>query len=235
MSLKDFALKPVPNKQIIKFIEEGNHEKVLLHNIMLLYKISLSYVGKGEHQEELVQVGAMGIMNAIGRYRPDKGAFTTYASHWIKRHMRELFRASNIITISSAMVIILSKLSKFAVRLEREPTLQEVMDEFEVTKDAAKRYLFERNKKVVNDEPLYKLTGPEESPDFAKEIGLVLHVLDDRERLIVTKRFGLDGEDTETLELVSKRTRLSRERVRQIEHASLRKMKNELIGMGIEN
>lgn len=229
--LEDSKLDPVPNEQIVKFIEEGKDELVLRHNIRLIYKLALYYKGKGEQLEELAHVGAIGLMRAIKRYSPEKGLFTTYASFWIKREMRELFRSSKLILLSSSYAATISKVRKLAFKLERDPTVEEVAAHFETFEEVAKRYLFEYNKQIINDEELLDLASPPVRETFEKEIGLALHVLDEREKKIIIRRYGLDGQDAQVLEEVSQSLNITRERVRQIQNEALRKMKivlNEL-------
>jgi len=235
MSLKQFALDPVSNEQIIELIKAGDHEAIIRHNIKLLYKISVHYKGKGVSQEELVTVGAVGYIDAIAKYSPERGMFTTYAGFWVRRRMRELFRMEKTITISSALVAILSNINKFAEKLEREPTVEEVMKEFDSTKSAARRHLFERNKRIINDAPLALVAAEENRASYEGELDLVMHILNDRETYIINKRYGLEeGTERESLEVVSLELNISRERVRQVQDGALKKMKLELMEMGIE-
>jgi len=234
MTLKDFAKDPVSNKQIVEWIAAGDHDSILHHNIKLLYKLSSSYQKRGLEQEELVQVGALGILDAIAKYDSSKGAFSTYSSHWIMRRMRELFRTAKVITLSSGMVANLSTLNKLANKLNREPTLEEVAEHFGRGISPAKRLLFERNKTVLREDPLVFIPAPQEREDFSTEVGLGMCMLNKRELHIIIRRYGLDGQDTETLEEISQHLNISRERVRQLQNLALAKMERELKGMGVE-
>ena len=221
------------------------------HNLRLVVSIASRYRGNGLDMDDLIQSGNLGLMVAAQRYDPDLGyRFTTFAVHWICQYIRrEISNTGRVIRIPVHIAEKIHTLKKTEMELEqtlgRSPTVGELSEELHMTQEQI-AFLY-----CVQDTPdsLDRMIGEDEDCSLAeilpfettksaedivmrklekKEMqDLIGKCLNERETFVVTKRFGLDGEEKQTLTEVSESLSLSRERVRQIELTALRKIKSK--------
>ena len=221
------------------------------HNLRLVGSIASRYRGNGLDMDDLIQSGNLGLMIAAERYDPKRGfRFTTFAVHWICQYIRrEISNTGRVIRIPVHIAEKIHTLKKTEMELEqtlgRSPTVGELSEELHMTQEQI-AFLY-----CVQDTPdsLDRMIGEDEDCSLAeilpfettksaedivmrklekKEMqDLIGKCLNERETFVVTKRFGLDGEEKQTLTEVSESLSLSRERVRQIELTALRKIKSK--------
>jgi len=211
-------------------------------------KIAQDYAGLGLPLLDLISEGNIGLMKAVERFDPNRGTkFSTYGAWWIKQAVRRaLANQSKTIRLPVHLVDKLAKMRRIAIQLTdelgREPTDQELAVELDVKPE--KIALFRRismrpaslNALVGEDADaeLGDLIADEtaampgkslESRSLVKDLRKVLHVLDARERAILSLRFPLSDETPPTLEYIGRKFKVTRERIRQVQNGALKKLR----------
>jgi len=235
----------------IKKGDRAAREQMIRANLRLVVKIAQDYAGLGLPLLDLISEGNIGLMKGVERFDPNRGTkFSTYGAWWIKQAVRRaLANQSKTIRLPVHLVDKLAKMRRIAVQLfdelGREPTDEELAKEIGVTPQrvAQLRRISMRPTSLnamVGDEAdaeLGDLIADEtavmpgrdlESRNLLKELRSVLHVLDERERAILSLRFPLSDETPPTLEQIGKRFKVTRERIRQIQNVALKKLRKAL-------
>ena len=200
-------------------------------------------------EEDLVQEGYIGLLRAARRFDPDRGIrFTTYARWWVRAQMtRALETAGRMVRLPGGAVEQLRNLQRAMERLDQagiDYTLEEVAAEIGIDKQRANLLLSHRGIVSIDqpDEDGLKVgdrlpsegdrADPHLNASLIEELGhmesAMDRVLDDRERYILCEHFGLRGRNARTMADIGKTMGLSRERVRQIESAALRRLRNNI-------
>ena len=235
-------------------IKHGNEEarwQLIRSNLRLVVKIAHDFKGLGLPLLDLISEGNIGLMKAVEKFDPTKGAkFSSYAAWWIKQAMRRaLANQSRTIRIpvQSAGKInrIKSARSELTERLGREPTDGEIAEQLDVSRRTVAGLRSAELRSVSLSDPLQageesrfeeiiadlsaptpdQLLGRIESLERLREL---VNQLDEREAAVLKLRFGLDGQPPKTLEDVSQLVGRTRERVRQIQNHALAKLKHLL-------
>mgnify|MGYP002707487900 FL=1 len=243
-------------KKLGKLIKEGTKEqaeiakrKLVQSNLRLVVSIAKKYIGQGVLFMDLVQEGSLGLIRAAEKYDYTKEfKFSTYATWWIKQTIiRAISNNSRLIRIPVHMSDKIRKYKKVKSELAkaygREPSIYEIADKMEL--DVKK---VQKIKKSLIKEPISLDTPvtddliiedyisdddknrPEEKAaknSLCENMDNLLTVLDERERKIITHRFGIKGAKTKTLEQIGHILGFSKERIRQIEDAALKKLRNK--------
>jgi len=235
----------------IKKGDRAAREQMIRANLRLVVKIAQDYAGLGLPLLDLISEGNIGLMKGVERFDPNRGTkFSTYGAWWIKQSVRRaLANQSKTIRLPVHLVDKLAKMRRIAVQLfdelGREPTDEELAKEIGVTAQrvAQLRRISMRPTSLnamVGDEAdaeLGDLIADEtavmpgrdlESRNLLKELRSVLHILDERERAILSLRFPLSDETPPTLEQIGKRFKVTRERIRQIQNVALKKLRKAL-------
>ncbi len=221
------------------------------HNLRLVVSIASRYQGYGLELDDLIQSGNLGLMTAAERYDPDRGfRFTTFAVHWICQYIRrEISDTGRAIRLPVYMTEKIHAMKKAERELEqilgKVPTIEELSDHLGISQEQV-AFLYsvqgtpDSLDRVVGEDEDSSLSDilPCETAESAEDIvmkklekeemhDLLNECLNGRENMIVTKRFGMDGEEKQTLAQLGESLDLSRERIRQIERNALRKMKKK--------
>lgn len=238
-----------------KLIKKGDakaREKMIQANLRLVVKIAHDYANFGLPLLDLISEGNIGLMKAVERFDSRKGnKFSTYASFWIKQGIkRALANQSKTIRLPVHLVDKLAKMRRAVIRLteelDRPPTEEELAKDIGISpakvaqmKQAALRPAslnssigddeFSELANAVPDENAHSPLEELEDKDIQKAVKEVIHVLDEREKAILSLRFPLDEEAQQiTLEEVGKKFKVTRERIRQIQNQALIKLKRAL-------
>jgi RNA polymerase primary sigma factor len=234
--------------------EEHDKARAILiqANLRLVVKIAHDFKGLGLPLLDLISEGNIGLMRAVEKFDPAKGAkFSSYAAWWIKQSMRRaLANQSRTIRIPVQSAGKINKIKaariKLTEKLEREPTDAEIAEFLEFSErtvaglkladlrtfslhDPIQQGEDGEFQDIIPDQGAFtpdKILGNIESLARLKHL---LKDLDSREIMILNMRFGMDGSRPKTLEEVSQEIGRTRERVRQIQNQALAKLKNLLI------
>ena len=216
-------------------------------NLRLVVKIARDYLGRGMLIDDLIGEGNLGLIRAAEDFDPRFGTrFSTYASYWIKQSIRHaLINTSTTIRLPAHMFGLLSKWRRAERLLYRQhgraPTFDEVATYLDLTDNqksmvakarCASRLKLESGigEEEVNwstEESTYGGQGPESAMELSEdrtEILRRLERLDDRERLVISLRFGLEDGSPLTLKEIGRRIGVTREWVRKIELRAVSKL-----------
>jgi RNA polymerase primary sigma factor len=233
----------------IKKGDKKAREEMIKANLRLVVKIARDYENLGLPLMDLISEGNIGLMKAVERFAPEKGAkLSTYAAWWIKQSVkRALANQSKTIRIPVHMVAKISSLNRTARRMSevlgRDPSDEELGEELGISASRVGEMRLSANRPLSLDAPV---RGEDASSTFgeiiedqnvdtasheleAKVSANILRKLVDtlspREAHIVRARFGLDGSKPQNLEEVGMRLGVTRERIRQIQNKALVKLR----------
>ncbi|KAA0248838.1 MAG: RNA polymerase sigma factor RpoD/SigA [Candidatus Jettenia sp.] len=245
-------LSPEEEKEVTKQVKEGDvkaREKLIRSNLRLVVSIAKEYVNRGLSFLDLIEEGNIGLIRAVEGFDPSTGyKFSTYATWWIKQAVRRaLTDKAKTIRIPSYMVEKISKLKSASTdlldRLERPPSRYEIAEKMDIT--AGKVQSIEQAihstgsldaAGVTGSDLIWALSSiipdkktppPEDELEETYEreaVKRLLEVIDEREAMVIKMRYGLADGKPKTLEEIGKILNISRERVRQIEKETIRKL-----------
>jgi len=229
-------------------------EKLIQSNLRFVVNVAKNYSGYGIPFQELISAGNIGLIEAAKRFDPNRGVrFISYAIWWIKQSILQTIQnQKDVIKIPQKTQNLSIKIDTAYLELKeilnREPKYAEIKkhlkkkENIEIDEETIESYLLIKRHSVSLDTPVDMEEGTffidlvskhstkeiEEDvvkESIEKEINYILSHLNERERYIIIHRFGLNGEEPKTLREIGKVLGVSRERVRQIEIRTLKKIR----------
>jgi len=235
----------------IKKGDAAAREQMINSNLRLVVTIAHDYANLGLPLLDLISEGNIGLTKAVERFNPTKGAkLSTYAMWWIKQSIkRALANQSKTIRLPVHLVDKVAKVRRVSLQMSdelgREPTNDELGEEIGIPSDKVARLKSVGIRPASLDAPIGdddstkfgEMIGDEEAQtpfellrdkNLRGEVDGLIEVLDDREKKIISQRFGLDGGKPKTLEDVAKHFGITRERIRQVQNIALAKLRRAL-------
>jgi RNA polymerase nonessential primary-like sigma factor len=237
-------------------------QSMIEHNLRLVVSIAKGYFGRGVPMADLIEEGNLGLMHAIDKFEPERGfRFSTYATWWIRQSVeRAVMNQGRVVRLPTQVVRDLQQALRARRALENDPAFAERQAGVRVEDVAALlgRDVHEVAQLLAMAEAPRSLdasfdaaddertladglagddtgdpTGVTQSHEVERLLDSWIGALSSREQEVLEGRFGLHDRDAETLEVLSDRLGLTRERVRQIQNEALLKLRRHLSRSGI--
>jgi len=238
-------------------------QSMIEHNLRLVISIAKTYSGRGVPLLDLIEEGNLGLMHAIDKFEPDRGfRFSTYATWWIRqsvdraliyqgravrlpvnivREVQQVLRAKRLLENDAVLVakrpegirpddiaallhMDSSHVGELLVMAESPRSLDANLD-----RHGDEQSLGE----LLVDELTISPEGLTQAHEVDVLLGQWIAMLSPREREIIESRFGLHGVDPQTLDVVSERLGMTKERVRQVQNDAIYKLKRYLARHGV--
>ncbi|GGY58748.1 RNA polymerase sigma factor RpoS [Bacterioplanes sanyensis] len=236
--------------------DDMGRRRMIESNLRLVVKISRRYVNRGLSLLDLIEEGNLGLIRAVEKFDPERGfRFSTYATWWIRQTIeRAIMNQTRTIRLPIHVVkelnVYLRAARELTQKLDHEPTAEEIAELLEKPVDDVKRML-KLNERVTSvDTPL----GPSsdksildtiaddgvsdpsdelQQQDIHSNLDRWISELPEKQCEVLSRRFGLRGFETSTLEEVGREIGLTRERVRQIQVEALRRLREIMEKQGL--
>ena len=264
-SKQGFDLEPARLKEILeqnkrgKKISDEAKARMAKSNLRLVVSIAKRYTNRGLPFLDLIQEGNIGLMKAVDKFEYRKGyKFSTYSTWWIRQAIsRAIADQARTIRIPIHMIETINRINKinrkYLQEEGKEPDVSVIAKEVGLSVDKVKQVIKITKEPISLEAPIaneedgkfgdFVEDKTSLSPidqilksDLREQIDDVLSQLNEREKAVISMRFGLlEDESDRTLEEIGKALNVTRERVRQIESSAIKKLKHPKVGRKLKN
>jgi RNA polymerase primary sigma factor len=229
--------------------DDDAKQRLIESNLRLVVQIARRYFNRGLPLGDLIEEGNLGLIRAVEKFDPERGTrFSTYATWWIRQAIvRALANQARLVRLPVHIELLLGRYRREQERLTgelgRPPTMEEIARALDMPVERLSKLDEIRQRPMSLDSSRAKATTVDDDDEADRlgrlvrerhELASVLDDLAENERRVLRARFGLDEQPAETLEAIGRRLGLTRERIRQIEQAGLRKLHALLKARGVD-
>lgn len=251
-------LKRFSNEELIKIYQQGNKEvleSLILKNYKFIYyviKKEKLHLKSQMEEEDLFQEGLLGLKKAVDKYEEGEGNFTTYAYYWVNQQIRRAIMDKGfLIRIPVHLQEKLVKIMNLRRKYQGEELIKKICESCDCTQERAWQYivlienaysLVSLNKKIKEDDDSYLIDfiigenskNPERELELKELHGAIEKALEivcgknKHYKEIIIKRYGLNDDNPLTLEEIGKELHVTRERIRQIQEKTEKRLRKYL-------
>ncbi|SMC25318.1 RNA polymerase, sigma 38 subunit, RpoS [Andreprevotia lacus DSM 23236] len=252
-------LTPDQERALARRVVQGDFEarqKMIEHNLRLVVNIAKHYINRGMTLLDLIEEGNIGLMHALEKFDPERGfRFSTYATWWIRQSIeRAIMNQSRTIRLPVHVIkelnVYLRAQRHLEAHLGHEPSFEDIAHLVGKDVDDVRRVMGLNERVASLDAPLDidpMLTigesipddqhdGPEtilQNAEIERYVREWLKQLNEKQRMVIERRYGLNGYEVCTLEDLAASLSLTRERVRQIQIEALEQLRRILRRYGV--
>ena len=244
-------LEPEEEVRLTKLLREGDKEalnKLINANLKFVVSVANKYRVTGIPLEDLINEGNIGLIKAAYRFDETRGfKFISYAVWWIRQSILQFISDKGRVVhlpanVANAVIKMKRRSEELEHSLERMPTMEELAEVMEITKQEAEKLVKFNTRSLSTDQPVGSdektslrdlLQSDDSRPEaqimkdsLTEEIKRVLKTIPDREAMIIECYFGIDMDRPLTLEEIGDSLELTRERVRQLKERAIRRLQH---------